>query len=243
MKGLMIMRRTSRALVGFLLAATTLGLAAGVAWAHVTVSPAEAPQGSFAKLTFRVPNERPNAATVSVSVQLPQDHPIQYVSVKPVPGWTAEVVDRALTTPLASHGEEATEVVDRITWTGGRIEPGQFQEFEVSVGPLPTDTTQLVFPTLQRYDNGEEVAWIEPPIPGGEEPEHPAPVLTLTPSTGDEHASGARASDETAMDESAQESHEEGSSSGDVVSWVAVGLGVVAVVLALAAFARSGRTA
>ncbi|WP_208027359.1 YcnI family copper-binding membrane protein [Rhabdothermincola sediminis] len=237
------MRRTSRALMGFVLSATLIGLAAGVAVAHVTVNPKEAAQGSFTKLTFRVPNERPNAATVSVAVQLPQDHPIQYVSVKPVPGWTAEVVNRRLDTPLMSHGEEVAEVVDRITWTGGRIEPGQFQEFEISAGPLPTGVTQLVFPALQRYDTGEEVAWIEPPTANGEEPEHPAPVLTLTPSTGDEHGSGASSSGETATDESAEASHENGSSSSDATSWVAVGLGVVAMVLALAAFARSSRTA
>jgi hypothetical protein len=47
---------------------------------------------------------------------------------------------------------------------------------------LPTDTDQLVFKALQTYDNGEVVRWIDTPAPGAAEPEHPAPVLTLTPA-------------------------------------------------------------
>jgi len=34
-----------------------VGVLAGTAFAHVTISPGSAPQGSTAELTFRVPNE------------------------------------------------------------------------------------------------------------------------------------------------------------------------------------------
>ena len=40
-------------------------MAAAPASAHVTVNPAAEP-GSYAKLTFRVPNERPDSATVKL---------------------------------------------------------------------------------------------------------------------------------------------------------------------------------
>jgi hypothetical protein len=50
------------------------------------------------------------------------------------------------------------------------------------MGPLPTDTDQLVFKALQTYDNGEVVRWIDAAPQGAPEPEHPAPVLTLTPA-------------------------------------------------------------
>jgi len=52
----------------------------------------------------------------------------------------------------------------------------------VSMGPLPTDTDQLVFKALQTYDTGEVVRWIDTAPPGAPEPDHPAPVLTLTPA-------------------------------------------------------------
>jgi uncharacterized protein YcnI len=52
--------------------------------AHVTIDtlgPVE--QGSFAKLGFSVPNERDDAGTVTIRAQMPQDHPIAFVSVQP----------------------------------------------------------------------------------------------------------------------------------------------------------------
>jgi uncharacterized protein YcnI len=173
-------------------AATALGFAAALvaaspAVAHVTVSPSTAPRGSFAVLAFRVPNERAGASTVKVQVDFPTDHPVPFVSVKPVPGWDYTVERRRLDTPVEAEGSRVTEVVARVTWTGGPIRPGEFQEFEVSAGPLPEDADELVFKALQTYDSGEVVRWIDPPAPGGEEPEHPAPVLRLTEGADDHH--------------------------------------------------------
>lgn len=142
-------------------AAALLFALAAPASAHVTVNPSEAVKGSYTKLTFRVPNERPDASTTKLEVKLPEDHPLESVSVKPVPGWTATV---------------AASV---ITWTGGEVKPGEFQEFDVSVGPLPEDTDRLVFPAVQTYSSGEVVSWSELHEEGAEEPEHPAPVLKL----------------------------------------------------------------
>jgi len=119
------------------------------------------------------------------------------VSVKPKAGWTVNVE----TTPLAgpaegeAEGEEATEAVSRITWAGGRIGPGEFDEFDVSMGPLPDDTDELVFKALQTYDNREVVRWIEEAGPGGEEPEFPAPVLRLTAAEGENGGEEASAAD------------------------------------------------
>ena len=40
-----------------------------------------------------------------------------------------------------------------MTWEGGRIEPGQFEEFQVQVGPLPDAAgSTLAFPAVQTYD-------------------------------------------------------------------------------------------
>ncbi|MGH9227286.1 MAG: YcnI family protein [Acidimicrobiales bacterium] len=169
----------TRALV---VAGLAIVVAAPLADAHVTVNPGEAPKGGFAKLAFRVPNERDDAGTTAVEVNLPQDHPIANVSVRPKEGWTYQVETRQLDEPLGGdEGDGPTEVVSKITWTGGVIQPGEFDEFEVSVGPLPEDADQILFPTLQTYESGPDpvVRWIDEPLPGGEEPESPAPLLTL----------------------------------------------------------------
>lgn len=138
-------------------AAIGLLAVAPMAAAHVTVNPREAPKGGFAALAFRVPNERPDSGTVSLEVNLREDHPIANVSVKPTPGWEYTVERRTLDEPIDNHGTEITEVASKITWTGGTINPGEFQEFEISAGPLPEDVDQIVFPSIQTHASGEVV--------------------------------------------------------------------------------------
>ncbi|WP_433475216.1 YcnI family protein [Spirillospora sp. CA-142024] len=159
---------------------SVIGLATAAS-AHVTVNPKTAEQGSYAKVAFRVPNERDDASTTELVVNLPADHPLSSVSVRPLPGWTAKVEKSKLPKPVKTDGGELTEAVTKITWTGGKIESGQFQEFDVSMGPLPTDTDQLVFKADQTYSDGEVVKWEEAPAEGAAEPEHPSPALKLLP--------------------------------------------------------------
>jgi uncharacterized protein YcnI len=175
-------------LAGLFVGVLGLGSAASVAGAHVTANPGEAAPGGFAKISFRVPNERPDSSTIRLELKMPEDHPIGHVSVRSVPGWEVDVQSRTLDEPIDVFGEELTEVVDTITWSGGEIAPGQFEEFDVSMGPLPEDAESLLFPAIQVYDNEEEVAWIEETPEGGEEPEHPAPVVVLTGAPADGHA-------------------------------------------------------
>jgi periplasmic copper chaperone A len=184
--------RVTRALA---VAAVAFVAAAPMAAAHVTVNPREAPKGGYAALAFRVPNERDDSGTTALEVNMPEDHPVASVRVKPKPGWSYEVEHRTLDEPLDSHGNEITEVVSKITWTGGEIQPDEYEEFEVSMGRLPEDADQMVFPSLQTYASGEVVRWIDDPAEDGEdEPEHPAPVLTLVDADGghggDEAAGG-----------------------------------------------------
>ena len=54
---------------------------------------------------------------------------------------------------------------------------------------------------MQTYDDGEVVAWDQPMNPDGSEPERPAPTLTLTPATGDEHGRAATAPTDTTAQE------------------------------------------
>ena len=156
---------------------------AGPASAHVTVNPNTAVQGSYSKVSFRVPTESDTASTTKLQVTLPADTPIASVSTKPVTGWTVAAVKSRLATPIKSGDRQITEAVTQLTWTaaaGAEIKPGQFQEFDVSLGPLPSSATRIVFKALQTYSDGTVVRWIDEPAADGTEPEHPAPVLKLT---------------------------------------------------------------
>ncbi|WP_432921309.1 YcnI family protein [Microbispora sp. CA-135349] len=170
-------RRAATVAAGAL--ALTLGLSAP-ALAHVTVNPGTAEQGGWTKIAFRVPNERDNASTTKVEVEFPTDHPLPFVSVRPVPGWDVKITRGKLPKPVVSDaGDTITESVLKITWSGGKVESGQFQEFEVSAGPLPKNVDAIAFPTAQTYSNGEVVKWADAPKADGSEAEHPAPTLKL----------------------------------------------------------------
>ena len=173
--------RRRAAIVGAL---TLAGLAiAASASAHVTVSPTSLPQGSTAELTFKVPNEESKANTVKLQLQLPAQYPIAQVLAKPVPGWTITEHSVTLAKPLTTDDGTFTTAVNEIDWIGGSIAPGQYQDFQISVDPLPSDATQLVFKAVQTYSNGDVVRWIDLSTSSDSDPEHPAPVLTLTPAS------------------------------------------------------------
>jgi uncharacterized protein YcnI len=170
-------------------ALTLAGLAvAASASAHVTVSPTSLPQGSTAELTFKVPNEESKANTVELQLQIPTQYPIAQVLAKPVPGWTISQHTVTLAKPLTTDDGTFTTAVSEIDWTGGSIPPGEYQDFQISVDPLPTDTTQLVFKAVQTYSDGDVVRWIDLSTSGDSDPEHPAPVLTLTPASSSDDA-------------------------------------------------------
>ena len=155
-------------------------LVAGPASAHVTVNPNSGTTGGYLQATFRVPNERDDAGTVKVEVIFPTDTPLASVLTQPVPGWTATVATTKLAEPIQSDDGAITEAVSSITWTGGMIKVGEFQNFPVSLGPLPDQPTTLVFKALQTYSNGEVVRWIDLPNADGTRPDHPAPTLTVS---------------------------------------------------------------
>ncbi|WP_028927302.1 YcnI family protein [Pseudonocardia acaciae] len=167
---------------------------AGVAYAHVTAQPESVAKGGYAKIAFRVPTESATAGTVKLVVTLPADHPITSVRTSPIPGWTAQIDKAPLNPPVESGGKRISEAPRTITWTaqpGTRIGPTEFAEFDVSMGPLPSDTDQLSFPAAQYYDDGKVVNWDQPQAPGAEEPEHPAPTVKLVAGGGGHHDAAA----------------------------------------------------
>lgn len=177
--------------LGFLLTATAAILTSGgaVAAAHVNVHADETVPGAVTEIAFRIPNESDTASTVAVSLRLPADTPIAEVAVLPLQGWTYTVTRTTPPTPVAAdHGREVSEVVSEITWqaTEAGIKPGEYQVFRITAGPLPK-VDQLVFKAVQTYSDGQILRWIDVPIPGEPEPEHPAPVLALNTTAASGH--------------------------------------------------------
>lgn len=196
---------------------------ASAASAHVTVSAADATQGGYTVLTFQVPTESEKASTVGVKIELP-DTPLAQVLDRPQLGWTFSSVTKRLTTPISTDDGVVTQVISQVAWKaspGAGIKPGQFDQFVLSVGPLPK-ADSMTFKVIQSYSDGSQVAWIEVPAPGSSaEPEHPAPVLKLSPaSSGSQSSSGGPVVTAEPKKES---------------QTVPVVLGVVALVVAVAA--------
>jgi len=232
-------RRRILARVGIGIGATVAAILAlpGIAQAHVTVQPGTVEGGGFSVVAFRVPNERDDASTTRLRVTLPKDQPIGSVQTTPVPGWKVSTATRHLDKPIEMFGEQLDTVVSEVTWTAtaGGIRPGQFQDFNLSLGQLP-ESGDLVFNTLQTYSSGEKVNWNQVSADPSGEPEHPAPILTITPAAAGEGSAATDKGTQTGQDEqvssAAQSDNVPGSTLALILSGVALVLSVFAVVLA-----------
>jgi periplasmic copper chaperone A len=207
-----------------------------LAQAHVTVQPETAEGGGFSVVAFRVPNERDDASTTQVRVSLPQDRPIGSVQTTPVTGWKITTATRQLDKPIEMFGEQLDTVVSEVTWTATAdgIGPGQFQDFAVSLGQLP-ESGELVFNVLQTYSSGEKVNWNQVSADPSVEPEHPAPILRITPVVAGKGSAptdtGGQAGQQEQVPSAAQGDTLVGSTLPLVVSGFALALSLIAVVL------------
>ncbi|BBX05369.1 YcnI family protein [Mycolicibacterium aichiense] len=150
---------------------------AATAGAHVHVSADHAVRGDYALVTFQVPNESEKGVpTTQVTITLPN---VASASTDVMAGWTA-TLDR----------DPSTGTYRSVTFTAtpnAGIGVSQFELFPLSI-KLP-DADSVSFPVTQTYADGTKVNWDQPPLPGGGEPEYPAPVLSLTagPHEPEEH--------------------------------------------------------
>jgi uncharacterized protein YcnI len=153
---------------------------ASAASAHVSVSSADAKAGGFGKLVFRVPTESETASTTKVTVTLPAKTAFAFVSSQAKPGWTVKLNETRHDKPIKVGDSTLTKTVSSVTWTatGDGVAPGQFDEFALSVGPIP-EVKRLDFTVRQGYSDNTTADWDEIQT-GKSEPEHPAPSLDLT---------------------------------------------------------------
>ena len=162
-----IVRRT---LIGSVTATMLyLGPAAAIttASAHIQASSADAARGAVATVSFQVPNESTTGAAITeLTVDLTK---VSAVQAEATAGWGAKV-DR----------DPASHTVRSVTWTAAPdagISADQFGVFRISA-KLP-DADSVSFPTTQTYADGTVVKWDQGKLPGGAEPDHPAPTLAL----------------------------------------------------------------
>lgn len=206
-------------------------LAPAAAEAHVTLQPNEAPEGAYTVLDVRVPNETDNANTTKVAVQFPEG--FGEVSYQAVPGWEVEVVHDKLKKPIETDDGPVTEGVSEVIFSGGKLAPGEFQDFPLSVQIPGKAGEELTFKAVQTYDDGEVVRWI-----GAPETEHPAPQVLVTPPQ-EEGAATATAAD-TAEGTAAASSTESASSGSDDKGLAIAALVVAVLALLIAAVAVLG---
>jgi Domain of unkown function (DUF1775) len=208
-----------RSLATGVLAAALLAAGTGTAAAHVEVSASGATAGAGpVTVTFSAESESTSAGIAAMRTRLPEGITPADVSLASGPaGWAL--------TPTADGFEVG----------GPALPAGEDAEYAITVARLPAGVTELAFPTLQRYADGREDAWIERPPAGAPEPESPAPVLTVAPGapapatapatgTTTSSATSARETAATATTPAAEEEDDGGVAAG----WL-VGLGVLVV--------------
>ena len=211
-------RMKAKTMVPAVLLALAL-LAPAAAQAHVTLQPSEAAAGAFTVLDVRVPNETDSANTTKVAVQFPPG--FGDVSYQPVPGWSVKVVHAKLPEPIETDDGPMTEGVREVVFSGGKLPPGEFQDFPLSLQIPGEGGDELTFKAVQTYDDGEVVRWI-----GGPDSEHPAPQVLVTAAEEDHHGGGEEA--KTAVGSGAMSAGDSGDSGGDGAS---KGLGIAALVV------------
>jgi uncharacterized protein YcnI len=196
----------------------------------VTLQPNEAPEGAYTVLDVRVPNESEGENTTKVAVQFPEG--FGDVSYQAVPGWNVEVIHEKLKKPIQTDDGPVTEGVKEVIFSGGKLAPGQFQDFPLSVQISGKAGEELTFKAVQTYEK-EIVRWI-----GAPESEHPAPrVLVLPPK----EAGPSSTVNNKSLQVTSSDSSDSGGSSNKGLAIAALVVAVIALLLAGAAVVGSRR--
>lgn len=231
--------RTTRLALGLVAAgALALGLTAP-AGAHIVGDKETVPAGGYTQVTFTVGHGCEDSPTRQVAFQIPEG--ILNASPQVLAGWDVEATMSELEEPVESaHGEPQTERVSEITWTaqaGNELDPHFRQVFTIGFKAPEEEGQRLQFNVIQTCIEGE-TAWIEDTPEGGEEPESPAPFVTVGPAEGDGHG-GAEpadgAADATSTSGDAEEAagtpaastdagDDDGSSNGLAIAGIVLGL-------------------
>jgi uncharacterized protein YcnI len=145
------------------LAALTITAAAS---AHAKVSPSIVQAKDSEVFTLAVPTEKENASTTSIEFAPPKGFTID--SFFPSPGWKRTVQS-------TGSGEDA--VVQRVTWTGGKVPTDEDAAFSFLASTSGTGT--YTFTVRQTYSDNSIVDWS-----GAESADSPAPTIKAVSTLG-----------------------------------------------------------
>ncbi|MGG2995230.1 YcnI family protein [Paenibacillus macerans] len=145
-------------------AAATL-LFAGVASAHVTVSPGASAPGAWQTYTIKVPVEK-DIPTVKVALKIPDG--VEFKQYRPIPDWGVELT------------KNDAGAVTAVTWSAedGGIGPGEFQQFDF-VAKNPDKAAEVAWDAFQYYSDGSVVEWT-----GGEGADYPHSLTVISAEAG-----------------------------------------------------------
>jgi len=147
------------ALIGALVVAST-------ASAHARISPPVSLSKELQLYSLAVPTEKENASTTGIELTVPKGFSID--SFVPAPGWQRKV---------QSTGSGENAVVQKVTWTGGKVPTGEDSLFQFLAQPASSGS--YTFQVRQTYSDGSIVTWSDP-----ESGEDPAPVIEAKSSLG-----------------------------------------------------------
>ncbi|MET0296728.1 MAG: YcnI family protein [Microbacterium sp.] len=221
-------RRRTGLIVTGATAGVLLAVAAPLAAsAHVTVTPDAAAAGAYSVLTFAFSHGCEDSPTTSLTIDIPEG--IDSLAPQIEPGWTIEAVgaESGIPTQVVYTADEPVENGLRATVTL----QAKFAE--------DTAGETLAFPVVQGCVEGE-TAWVDL-AEDGQDPhdlESPAPVVTISAATEDEHGAGHEA--ETTADAGDGETAAASTDADPIARWLAAG-GLVAGLAALAVALLRGR--
>jgi uncharacterized protein YcnI len=155
----------NRTLVVGTVAAIAALVTAGVASGHAHVSPPVALSKLSQVYTLAVPTEN-SSETTQVELTVPAGFGID--SFVPAPGWKRTVQQ-------SGSGENA--VIQKVTWTGGKVPTGEDSAFSFLASPDSSKT--YTFGVRQTYADGSVVDWSGP-----ESSDTPAPTVEAKSSFG-----------------------------------------------------------
>jgi uncharacterized protein YcnI len=229
----------SRTLSALLTAVLGMLALSAPAAAQVSIVPDRADGGGTQTFAFRLANERADTKSTRLELVFPQNPPVAYVEVAPARGWTATVRPRPLNPPLRAGGKVISEVAGSLVFEGGAVAPRQFEQFLVTMGPLPADGW-LAFEATQTFANGAVAHW--------NETTSPAPVITFgsgpAPVPGPAAAQPVQGDGAAAPVEQAAPDPSAVGGPPFAVLWAAVGLAFVVIAVAgFRAHRRKARTA
>lgn len=169
-----------RAIVSAIAAIVLAVVAAGDAFAHVTLATQKAPASSTYRAVLRVPHGCNGTATTAIRVKIPEG----VIAVKPMPkpGWELSTKVGEYEKAYEYYGHTVTRGVQVISWTGGHLPAAWYNEF-IFIARLPDAPagTMVYFPVVQECVKGVN-RWIAIPAEGksASHYDEPAPSVMLT---------------------------------------------------------------